>query len=112
MYRSNTDFANVAKLQHVIQNLNTANFFTLLMSDLFLIMAGGYEVCSDRKRIAFNAMLIHVADDTRTPKTFVCRDSVLRVAIVFEVLETTIRQILNLYFLHNDYIKLGHMPFI
>ena len=74
------------------------------MPDLSLIMSGGYKVSSNGKRVAFNAMLMHVADDARTPKTFVFRDSVLRVAIVFEVLDATIRQVLNLYFLHNDYI--------
>lgn len=44
-------------------------------------------------RITFNAMLMHVADDASTPKTFVLGDSVLLVAFVLEELETMIRKV-------------------
>lgn len=109
--RSKATFADASEQQHIVQHLHAACFLALLRTYGAIEMTGGDKISSDIGRVGLDVKLRHVTDDTSTPQTLVLVDSVPCVTVFLEVLDTSIDEVLNIYFLHNDYIKLGHMPF-
>src|SRR5574344_3118089 len=76
-YRCEATLADYACHQHVIQYLNAADFFTLLMTDFSVIMTSFNKHCTNALVVHSEASGLHERNNAIFPKCLVHTDTML-----------------------------------